>query len=503
MKTQMNVGLHNRFDIEVIRNGEVVQRVQAENIILNALWGRLLTPATYFNYIAFGSGTGTPAAADTSLFTHLGMKAVGNPTIETHFDDGYVSARRMIQLAENEYVDSTLTEVGIAYSSSASSLVTHALLKDMNGNAITITKTNVDLINIYATVFVHWAANGYGNGIKIAANTANEFLMSHLTGIYYNLNPSNVFTTLPNYLLFKQGFEDGAIQNGTTNINAGRYYIDTVTPTYNIANRKISYSYRLAVANANFGIRSISLCNVCTLNSKIYTPVINIQTDTDFYSGTPIAGEEIGTGNGTTTDFKTSFAFVKSGAKIYVNGVEQSFGVTVDLNLPPENNQMGQYFIPVSDNSQYRYGPSNTSNKPASAMQFTQAIAGYGIATQTYDIIYYNPYYLQGIKTITKTGSAVCFYVSDDMETWDTITPSSTVYNIPAEYQHKKYWKVSSQYAFKDLTTDTFTEYNIHFDTPPASGDIITADYTTASIAKDENHVFDFTCEIQLGERTS
>ena len=71
LDAQLNCDIHNRFDIEVVdaATGEVRQRAQAQNVICNQLWPRLLTPATYFNYIHYGIGTGTPAATDTSLFT--------------------------------------------------------------------------------------------------------------------------------------------------------------------------------------------------------------------------------------------------------------------------------------------------------------------------------------------------------------------------------------------------------------------------------------------------
>jgi hypothetical protein len=52
-------------------------------------------------------------------------------------------------------------------------------------------------------------------------------------------------------------------------------------------------------------------------------------------------------------------------------------------------------------------------------------------------------------------------------------------------------------YGFK---TDGLTGYNVHFDTPPVDGAVITADYNTESIAKDINHVFDLSVVITLGE---
>src|SRR5574344_85211 len=69
------MNIHNRFDIEVIdsRTGKIRQRAQAENVICSQLWTRLLsTSGTYFNYIHYGTGTGTPASANTSLFAFLG-----------------------------------------------------------------------------------------------------------------------------------------------------------------------------------------------------------------------------------------------------------------------------------------------------------------------------------------------------------------------------------------------------------------------------------------------
>jgi hypothetical protein len=43
---------------------------------------------------------------------------------------------------------------------------------------------------------------------------------------------------------------------------------------------------------------------------------------------------------------------------------------------------------------------------------------------------------------------------------------------------------------------------NIHFSTPPDVGAVITVDYVTPWVAKDTNHVFDFTLELQFGEYT-
>ena len=111
MNIKGNSVLHNRFDI-VCRNaktGEVVQRGQAENIVLDRMYTRLCNFNTYFVYILFGTGTGTPSASDTALFNKLGHKtAVDEEIVRSYPTSKWV---RKIRLESSEYNGSTITEV--------------------------------------------------------------------------------------------------------------------------------------------------------------------------------------------------------------------------------------------------------------------------------------------------------------------------------------------------------------------------------------------------------
>ena len=82
-KISVSVGLHNRFDIEVLdaRTGELKQKAQAFNVICDALWNQIFSsfqgrPATYayFEYILFGTGSGTPAAASSFAAWETAMR---------------------------------------------------------------------------------------------------------------------------------------------------------------------------------------------------------------------------------------------------------------------------------------------------------------------------------------------------------------------------------------------------------------------------------------------
>jgi hypothetical protein len=120
---------------------------------------------------------------------------------------------------------------------------------------------------------------------------------------------------------------------------------------------------------------------------------------------------------------------------------------------------------------------------------------------------YYNPYYALGIISMKILQSSTIVEASDDNDTWSTVfTGVSDVRSIPASYQNCKYWRLShaeagDQKCVTAITTSV-TANNIHFATAPASGDVITVDYTTKTIAKDTNHVFDFSMVITLGEKT-
>ena len=80
MKVTQNVSIHNKFDIEVrdFITGELKQKVTAYNIVLNAMWSRLVNLTTYFTNIHFGTGSCSLDPTRTSLFSCLGQKSAAN-----------------------------------------------------------------------------------------------------------------------------------------------------------------------------------------------------------------------------------------------------------------------------------------------------------------------------------------------------------------------------------------------------------------------------------------
>lgn len=489
IEAALNCSLHNRFDIEIInaKTGEVKQRAQAENIILNALWTRLLAPNKYFNYIFYGTGSGTPAATDTALFTHLGYKSVTNPIYSFNWEEGYATLRQQCQLSEVEHVGSTLSEVGIGWGTSASNLVTHAMLKDMNGNTIAIAKTATDIINIYATVFVHWDTDGYdGGAISILHNsqTTNSPFLSYLLrgstvpGLNYSL-----LTPGSNALASVSVYNSGSITRCFGTINSLSYSVPSKTITATMT--------RVPVESGNIGeIRTILICPYVSPSTYFDATSIRLRVGGSWYSETPIVGEAIGTGDGGTQDFKTAFGFAQPGAKIYVDAIEQVSGVTVGTDAPLAWNDMGRYFERL---------PEYSDNLTIPLIPWIS-----NVTVEADTAVYYNPNYAFGILSYVAS-SAITTYVSNDLDTWISLGTGDKT--VPEEYRNYKYWKfVNPTQSYRNLNTftaNTLTGYNVHFDTPPAVGAVITADYTTKTIAKDINHVFDFSLVITLAEKTT
>lgn len=448
--------IHNRFDIEVVdaATGEIKQKAKAENVILDRIWS--VYGQGWFNYIAYGSGRGTPSASDTALFNHAGGANLGSQTIDySHIKDGYVSYTKTASLEPSTAVGVTITEVGISSgSSTATTLCTHAMLQDMNGNPISILKTSTDIINLYATVFFHWNLDGYGD-VEIIPR--------------YNLPIGELSIS---YVYFSKGKNVG---DTTSNGNTTSTY---VSASYNADTRTFSITNsRLSVSQMNIGGFQYVMWGAFLV--KIAGPH-------------RITGETVATGDGSTSDFATKFDFA-SNATVYVDGVRATDVQVSDE--PLERTKMGRYFWCIDeDSTPDRLIPRRGSN-PGS---LETRLSGVGL--------FYNPFYEYGIDScyvrfITKIEA------SNDLRNWETVydDPGNGTLSLSA-FRNYKFWRMpscdggtASNQGWGDIKCNSLTGKNIHFATPPAAGSVITIDYDTAVVPKDENHVYDFNLQVQVG----
>ena len=481
MEIKQNVNIHNRFDVHIdnIETGEHRELV-GYNIILDQMWTRLCAGSSYFSNIHFGTGTGTPTPGRTSLFSHLGTRsAVTEETIKAF---PISSWKRKIVLNPEEYVGRTITEVGIASGSGASSLVTHAMLKDAEGNPISFEKTSTDIVTIYATVFVTLVDNPL---VKLINLPTGNTLLNYLTG---SSAPSGSFGL-------------STIENPYSKLGTS-----FATWTSDIPNRKRkTNTSRFGVTSGNGHAKYLDFSGLFRL--KLPAPGI--------FSGQPYTGVNVGIGDGVKKSFMLPSANVRQSSLIVKkNGVTVSNYIT---NIKKQENN-SRIANPTSSPTGAGRGVSLTSDGTLMAVAYDSSPY-----ITTYDWVdgawvkRPNPASLPGGNgygvALTPDGTlmAVAHDYSPYVTTYDWIDGEWVKRPDPASLPESRGYGVAltpdgtlmavAHYSSPYITTYMFLPFTqITFDTPPALGDVITADYIVDGVHKTDQYVIDVSFAIQFGE---
>ena len=263
-------GLDFQFDrIKIPAGGGTVFEIPAdegdETVMVKDITGVILFnhPANSYYTDKYQGGSNPP---DCGSFD--GITGTGNPGGQcktcsfNQYGSGegqakacFASLTRKTQLSETTAVGETITEVGIGYGSSSTSLATHAMLKDMNGNPISIEKTDTDIINIYATVFAHWSTSQYDSGDveffpRVPADGKNSSYVYAFMGWLFGLGGWSSYLSV----WFNPGTNPNFKDYGTSTVNAK--YRKTVTPTYDATTKTMTITMeRAAVCRPQPGRR--------------------------------------------------------------------------------------------------------------------------------------------------------------------------------------------------------------------------------------------------------
>jgi len=223
IRKKLNLNVHNKFELTLIdKDGKVKQKAYAYNVVLDKFWYALLYISkgqVQFGYqIGIGTGSGTPAATDTALFTEL-VKASCSVQSSTK---EYPTSTFIYQAtfpASATYVG-TITEVGMYYhlyyhgqisSQHEYGYWTHALLQDSEGGTITITKTDTDTLIITSTVYVTITSSDF-----VLAPASDNNILNMFTGmtqkIWGNKGYNASYPGLPAIVPFNP---DAAVKLGT------------------------------------------------------------------------------------------------------------------------------------------------------------------------------------------------------------------------------------------------------------------------------------------------
>lgn len=487
MKLTGKANVRNRFDIVCrdIVTGEV-QKYQAHNIVLDSMWSRLVNFQTFFAAIHFGTGTGTLSPARTSLFTFAGAKNVTTADYVYALPTSY--RMRQIVLNPEEYVGKELTEVGVAYGTDSTNLVTHAFIEDSEGNLISIVKTDTMVVTIYATIFFELGelTSMYGGQWRWVMPLENNQLLSYLMGASY---PTQTFrvTAAPE-------FSTGTGPSHGTSANIYSW-------TKDAANKRATTPVRrLGIDIGNGEVRGFGLGSSDTLGTfRGQFPIPGV------FAGHSIEGEAVGVGDGVETGFNLGWNDPQS-LTLKTDGVAIAPEDYTLLPLKPGTNLfafrpvqvlagsaedpdrltlVGGSVFPVSLTPDDIIGvDTGASGGQVQAVKFRADVPSG--TSQTLELRGSNNADFSGSVLVASLGTGTS-------STWREVTFA------PVQYRYYTVTISGSRDLYR-LELISAADDQITFNTPPASGAVITADYTVPYIPKDSNHVLDLQCAIQWGE---
>ncbi len=344
---------------------------------------------------------------------------------------------KKIVLNPEEYVGQTITEVGVAYGSTASYLVTHAMIKDAEGNPLSIDKTDLDVIEVYATVYIE--LENPSNEFRFINFPNNSVVNYFLDGI----NPSNVIACDKNT-------EMSNTAAPVTSQKTGSVVVD-------VANKKRSISTRFDINEGNGSVKGIRVLDML----KTTFPHDGI------YTGHNFEGVILGVGDDVTTDFEIPNINPKD-IVIKKNDIVTHNYQTLNMSVVEYKLQdltgvgTGGRGVTISPN-----GTTIVAASYNSAPYFT-------VYKLNEDGTYNKLQYLTGVGT---GGRGV------------TISPDGTTI-VTASYSVPHYTVHKLNEAIK----------TIRFDSPPTADDTITADYFVDYIPKTEDYVLDVEFTLLFGE---
>ncbi len=303
--------IHNRFDVSVVdsRTGKEKQRAVGYNVILDYYFSSRLTGSPcsvgsdMLALISYGTGTGELSTNRTDLFKRIGQKEAA--TIKTVYEYPTSYIQKQIKLEATECNGQKITEVGfmgkLQLSYAYYYQVTHAMLKDSEGNQIAINKTDVDVVYITATFYCTLEPSGFGVGAVYPSAGKNMIFKWILTGttenmIYIGRLPIEHSDELTNK---NTGSKMYSYLSGKGNMESQTFDCATLTVLDTEMNNKVI---------RHFGLPGVGAFTFP--NHEVFPPY-------------EVDRMVIGVGDGVTTEFNVKCPMIMPNTEtVYVNNVE-------------------------------------------------------------------------------------------------------------------------------------------------------------------------------------
>lgn len=349
----LSAKVHNRYDLQLVdAQGNIKQEAYAENIVVdlfftqkyytNSSW---MWSSTSPRYIYLGSGTTEPTSSDTGMTTDLFSIEIESSTRTILNKEGDVRMISTAKVPAEASYTGDIAEIGL---SGGGGLMSHALLKDAEGNPISIKKEDTDSLVITVTSFY-----------AMRSSDSKFILFNGTKGIAWSsMSRANTWGRVSALTLAN------ICKIHDTDDNTISTYVPLATST----GASPSYSgltvtfakTRISAESAN----DIKFWNALCIDGLGFMYLPNPELFPEY----ELTEKIIGVGDGETTEFSHPIEmFIKDSEVITVNGVILNRGV--DYVVDNYNNQselanasIGYFAAIYSGTTGNGYHPFNRSN---------------------------------------------------------------------------------------------------------------------------------------------
>lgn len=144
MKLNIPVSFHGKYEFILKRGDGSEQKVVTHNIAT-----KNIASTNGISTIVLGSGSGTPAVSDNKLFSNLWQFSADSISKVQNVDNDGARVSLSYSVPATAAYVGTITEVGMG---TTSTIYTHAMISDAEGNPISIVKTENDALTVVVTL---------------------------------------------------------------------------------------------------------------------------------------------------------------------------------------------------------------------------------------------------------------------------------------------------------------------------------------------------------------
>lgn len=552
MNLKNPIEVKTNYNFKVYRNGVLRQEVNTHNVICTIFykkWGsHIWGPEINMCPLQVGSGVDIPSALDTSLTSLLWTINCDSSDLsyhlrETEDDVEWCQLTNKYTIPASTSYVGTIAECGLYSNGHNQCLITHSLLLDAEGNAISINKTDLDIVIIEVSIRFYFNNT---EDIKVVPAQCTPF--------YRLFRSSDSSGTLGSYLTENVealwSLRDPLTGNDMYPLS-GNSAIATYFSTF------LSTTLARSMDTSDSADRGLREVNVqgARLGSDFSSPgqhfirglrvgnmfIIPFPNE-DIFPRYKIENMEVGIGDGITTEFVCPMNyFIEDTDEIYVDGILQVRGVDYTVECDNNNQMLPEL---MASNDAIITGPKFTLNSSCVQLPlFRAAITApkiihyysssnpinYSIDFDSSSPLFFdmekevkvNTFQIGKNYNYSSSGNIYyTLWASDDGEKYEELATiikldNTQAYKVTFDTVIKRYYKVtvstassyvsvgyidpgscSNYFMPKAIDKDElclfgYVGHGIQFTNPPAEDAIITMSVYTDLPMKNENFVFD------------